>query len=83
MARHRLRTDSVDPCRLVRQVSEILQLQSGNLIHLPDEPARGLFHLFRTVLAGESFGPAGQAGRGRRFSHILCRSVDARWERLG
>jgi len=28
-----------DPCRLVRQVNKILQLQPGNLIHLPDEPA--------------------------------------------
>jgi hypothetical protein len=43
MARHRLRTDSVDPCRLVRQVSEIMQLQPGNLIHPPDEPAGVLF----------------------------------------
>jgi hypothetical protein len=66
MARRRLRTDSVDPCRLVRRVSEILQLQPRNLIHLADKPAGVFFQLFPTVLAGQSFGPAGQAGRGRR-----------------
>jgi hypothetical protein len=30
---------------LVRRVSEILQLQPGNLIHLPDKPA-GVFSVF-------------------------------------
>jgi hypothetical protein len=35
MARHRFRTDSVDPCRPVRQVSEILELQAGQ----SDSPA--------------------------------------------
>jgi hypothetical protein len=75
MARRHLRTDSVDPCRLVRRVSEILQLQPGNLIHLPDKPAGVFYHLFRMVLAGQSFGPAGQAGRGRRPT-LTCRCVD-------
>jgi hypothetical protein len=46
MARRRLRTDCIDPCRLVRRVSEILQLPPGNLIHLPDKPAGVLFIFF-------------------------------------
>jgi hypothetical protein len=32
---------------------------------LPPRAAGVFFHLFRTVLAGQSFGPAGRAGRGR------------------
>jgi len=39
MARASFQNNSWDPCRLVRRMSEILQLQPGNLIHLPDEPA--------------------------------------------
>jgi len=49
MARHRWRMDSIDPCRLARQVNEILQLQPGNLIHLPTSRQGSFFVFFGRV----------------------------------
>jgi hypothetical protein len=41
--------DSIDPCRLARQVNEILQLQPGNLIHLPTSRQGSFFVFFGRV----------------------------------